>query len=609
MKNLFTVVIAGSQYLLHPQKLGTIEETINPDALIPVTLLTTSEINGDLEGILDLFATVDDVFQPDFGSIVVEKPEKDQQASGLDRDLDSRGRSVFVLRSTGAGEEARAAAFEDLPSGPYFLHGPNLYQAWRLYDDVLDAFTFGVIPNSINGSDDGFEALSSLSDNGSHKSIAVPSRLYHPAPSIRKPLSGVRISVTDAVSLKGVQTTMSSRAWTQLYGAEEPETAKLAQRLIDMGAVIVGKTKSSQLDSGREWVDVEAPWNPRGDGYRDSGGSAAGAGASVSGYEWLEHAVAADAFEGAREQGRLHGVYSLRASASAALLPGWTTDSQDYAAVGLMSRNLHDLLSIAQVTINASRVGVPFPKRIIYLLDYAPASEDDQSLDDKFVAVLERFLGIKADRVRLSETWDANPPNDTTQSLEEYMKEAPFRSFCYGFYHQYADFRNHYRDKYGREPYVEATPRFRWGIGKSESMQDYEHHRLRVEVFRRWFNESIVSTAGDSETIVIIPFGPQDPVQYRDDLPPPPSVIEGLGPGALAPLLGLPHLVVPFAQTRYYSRVTDRGEDRPFSGSILGPRGSDAMLLQLVRAAFARADWRSRVDAGRLAFPQGYEPE
>lgn len=52
--------------------------------------------------------------------------------------------------------EGDAPGFRDLPSGPYFLHGPNLYQAWRLYDDVLDAFTFGVIPNSINGTDDGY---------------------------------------------------------------------------------------------------------------------------------------------------------------------------------------------------------------------------------------------------------------------------------------------------------------------------------------------------------------------------------------------------------------------------------------------------------------------
>ncbi|KAL6806958.1 amidase signature domain-containing protein [Trichoderma sp. SZMC 28013] len=635
MKNLFTVVIAGSQYLLHPQKLGTIEETINPDALIPVTLLTTTEINTDLEGILQLFATVDDVFQPDFGGILVEKPEKNKTI-GFVQNPAPRSRARFSLQRP----EVEAAAFEDLPSGPYFLHGPNLYQAWRLYEDFLDAFTFGVIPNSINGSDDGYEALSSLSDNGSSKSIAVPSRLYHAAPSIRKPLSGVRTSVTDAASLKGVQTTLSSRSWSQLYGTEASETAEFVQKLIDMGAIIVGKTKSSQLDSGREWVDVAAPWNPRGDGYQDSGGSAAGAGASVSGYDWMEYAIAKDSFEGVREQARVHGVYSIRASAQAASLQGWRNDSQNYAAMGLLNRNLHDLLSLSQLTLNTSNANMSFPKRIIYPLDFASTTESDQTQDDKFVAMLEQFLEVKADKIRLSDAWDAHPPKEANgQTLEEYMKEAPFSSFCSDFYHEYQDFRGDYKNKFGREPYVEATPRFRWGIGENESKQDYAIHRERIEVFRKWFGDNIMPTLGDSETIMVLPFGPHT-VQYRDDLPRPPSRIDGIGPEALAPLLGLPHLVIPcelfsntlasfpplssfpfeqrctdesinitVAQTSYHSRVTDKSESRPFTGSIMGPHGSDIMILQLAKAALGLAEWRSRVDTGRWAFPQGYEPE
>lgn len=139
-----------------------------------------------------------------------------------------------------------------------------------------------------------FEALSSLSADGKFKSIAVPSRLYFPAPSVRKPLSGVRMSITDAAQLKGVHTTLSSRAWTTVYEEAAISTAPHVKALIDMGAVIVGKTKSSQFDSGREWVDIDAPWNPRGDGYQDPSWSAAGAGAGMSGYDWMQHSFALD---------------------------------------------------------------------------------------------------------------------------------------------------------------------------------------------------------------------------------------------------------------------------------------------------------------------------
>ncbi|KAK1244205.1 hypothetical protein MKX08_002343 [Trichoderma sp. CBMAI-0020] len=611
MKNLFTVVVAGSQYLLHPQKLGTIEQTINPDALIPVTLLTTSEINGDVDGILDLFATVDDVFQSDFGGILVEKPDKDTSI-GLVQNIGPRSsRTVVRLQQIEAEDKAEtdAAGFGDLPSGPYFLHGPNLYQAWRLYDDVLDAFTFGVIPNSINDTEDGYEALSSLSDNGAFKSIAVPSRLYHPAPSIRKPLSGVRISITDAASLKGVRTTLSSRAWAELHDTEAVETAEFVKRLIDMGAIIVGKTKSSQFDSGREWVDVEAPWNPRGDGYQDSGGSAAGAGASVSGYDWMEYALAQDGFDGIREQARVHGVYSIRSSARAISLDGWHVDSQNYSAAGFSSRSLKDLLKVVQAASNMTNENVTFPKRIIYPLDLASIFEEGQTLTDKFVATLERFLGIQADRISLSQIWNSRPPVEAHgQSLDEYMRQAPFSSFCADFYHQYEDFRRIYKEKLGHAPYVEATPRFRWNVGENEAAEDGNSHRERIGVFKTWFGDNVMPTLQDSDSIMILPFGPHPTVHYRDDLPQccrTPRRLDGIGPGALAPLLGVPHLIVPFAQTTYHSRVTARTESRPFSGSVMGPSGSDMMLIQLVKAAFEHAQWRSQVDAGRLAFPEG----
>jgi hypothetical protein len=44
--------------------------------------------------------------------------------------------------------------FSELPSGPYFLYGPNLYQAWRLYVDEFGAFTSGVIPDDLNQPDE-----------------------------------------------------------------------------------------------------------------------------------------------------------------------------------------------------------------------------------------------------------------------------------------------------------------------------------------------------------------------------------------------------------------------------------------------------------------------
>lgn len=97
---------------------------------------------------------------------------------------------------------------------------------------------------------------------------------------------------------------------------------------------------------------------------------------------------------------------------------------RNYAAVGLLNRNLHDLLTLAQLTLNTSNADMPFPKRIIYPLDFTSTTESDQARDDKFVAMLEHFLQVKADKMRLSDAWDAQPPKEANgQTLEEYMKE------------------------------------------------------------------------------------------------------------------------------------------------------------------------------------------
>lgn len=92
--------------------------------------------------------------------------------------------------------------------------------------------------------------------------------------------------------------------------------------------------------------------------------------------------------------------------------------------MGLLNRNLHDLLSLSQLTLNTSNANMSFPKRIIYPLDFASTTESDQTQDDKFVAMLEQFLEVKADKIRLSDAWDAHPPKEANgQTLEEYMKE------------------------------------------------------------------------------------------------------------------------------------------------------------------------------------------
>jgi Asp-tRNA(Asn)/Glu-tRNA(Gln) amidotransferase A subunit family amidase len=126
--------------------------------------------------------------------------------------------------------------------------------------------------------------------------VAVPSRLYYP-PKPDKPLNGLRVAIKDNIDIAGVKTFASSRAYGELYGIAST-SAPAIQKLIDLGAVIVGKTGMSQFadaeDPTGDLIDFHAPWNPRGDGLRSPGGSSFGAGAATGAYDWLDFTVGTD---------------------------------------------------------------------------------------------------------------------------------------------------------------------------------------------------------------------------------------------------------------------------------------------------------------------------
>lgn len=134
------------------------------------------------------------------------------------------------------------------------------------------------------------------SSPGRHLAIAVPSRLYYPS-SVEKPLNGLPVAVKDNIDLRGVRTSGSSRSYFNTYPAAET-SAPAIQKLIDLGAIVVGKTGLSQFadaeDPTGDYIDYHCSFNPRGDGYRSPGGSSSGSGAAVAAYEWLDLAIGTD---------------------------------------------------------------------------------------------------------------------------------------------------------------------------------------------------------------------------------------------------------------------------------------------------------------------------
>ncbi|KAK2611385.1 hypothetical protein N8I77_004725 [Diaporthe amygdali] len=613
LKHLITCIVAGIDYLVHPQILGSVEENLRADQIIPVVVLSEKEVNAGPEELgrtLQYLVDNDDVCTDEFTGIIVVKPS----GSGSEPTPDNASSAgAFLERPFTVYHLANGPLMskeEDLlPSGPYFLNGQNLHQAWRLYPDDLDAFTFGLLPDS-PFDPQSFQAVASLSSDGVSKTIPVPSRLYHKSDS-KKPLAGKRISLTDTFDVQGVKTTLSSRAWTQLYPAADTSAAYVT-KLLDLGAVVVGKTKTTQFATGTEWVDYHSPVNPRGDRYHKVSGSSAGAASSLAGYRWLDFAVGGDADGGVRDPAADHGLHAIRPTFDWASLEGVKISSERYDTVGLFGRRLDDLVSVAKHSLAISDESVTRLRRIIYPTDYFPLSDPkQQKLVEQFVQNLETHLDVRRIEVNFAEIWNEKPPSDSSaanEPLQHYLKKAspirtaPFWSLCHDYYHRFDEFRSDYDDVFSREPFVEASPHFRWNLGKSVTNDDYEEYLTRLETFRTWFDKTAMSLSSGS--VVILPSGIAEH-KYRDEAPGEPAAIEGIDMRLLSPVLGTPQIVVPFAQNPYKSRVSESTEYKPISISLMGARGTDLALLRLVDEATRAAGWRTNIDIGRRAFPVG----
>jgi hypothetical protein len=167
-----------------------------------------------------------------------------------------------VLFAATANLTSAAIQSNAIPNGPFLAQIADgevtLGPVYRVFPDDHMAFMNGILPNGTEGV---FRYASVNSFSDSTIGIPVPSRLYTKDSAIKsKPLQGLRVTVKDIIDINGIKTSNGNRAWFKLYDAKNA-TAPAIQRLVDMGAVLIGKTKTAQFaNSDRptaDWVDYQ----------------------------------------------------------------------------------------------------------------------------------------------------------------------------------------------------------------------------------------------------------------------------------------------------------------------------------------------------------------
>lgn len=218
------------------------------------------------------------------------------------------------------------------------------------------AFTTPAVPDKTGSM---FYPLSAHLRGMNTMSIPVPSRVYTMNMTDARPLEGMRVAVKDIFDLNGFKTGCGNRAHWLLYAAAN-ESATSVQRLVDLGAVIVGKVKTAQFANGAAvlagWFDQMCPYNPRGDGYQSPSTSSSGSGAALAAYNWLDYTIGSDTGGSVRYPAGACGLIGFRPSWGALSLEGVMPMASRLDTAGFFARSGDYAQRFGRVRLSASLV-------------------------------------------------------------------------------------------------------------------------------------------------------------------------------------------------------------------------------------------------------------
>ena len=547
--------------------------------LTPITVLQTTGDVTTLDEIIFQFLAADDVFSISFMEVVLLIPTG--QGASVSFDYSSEASkyniSTVLTQSTyeSVPQECTNTTVQAIAPGPYFftvVSGTvNVYSAYRLYSDTQRAFTYGTIMAA-----DGRLSITSAAIQGGYEcqTIAVPSRLYY-TPSEQKPLAGYRVGVKDIYDIAGLKTGCGNRAYFNFNPAKNISSIAV-QRLIDAGAIIVGKTLTSQFANGEtatdDWVDQFSPFNPRGEGYSDPSSSSSGSGAAMGAYEWLDFAIGSDTGGSIRGPAGAQGLYGIRPSHGALPLTGVMPLCSELDTAGFFARTPEMFKTFAKTWYQTEfDEYTQYPTQILNAIG-AVANSDAAALIDSFVQKLSTFMNATTTNYTLAAAWNASgltPPlpvalNTTYPTLIGYEQYTVLGQ----------PFNESYRSATGKSPFFDPVVLTRWMYGQSRGAAGFSEALGEKAKFMSWFNTSVLTNTQEtcSNALFIYAQTTGEP-NLRNQYIPLSGPPTGFSSSRVAVMAENPDIVVPIGQVPYYSTISQTTEYLPVTISLLAAKG------------------------------------
>ncbi|KAG6835834.1 hypothetical protein H0H93_014111, partial [Arthromyces matolae] len=489
------------------------------------------------------------------------------------------------------------------PAGPYFTlkSSPSsltIHNAYRLRKDEYASFLFGAIPNPLGG----WIATNITLDDSHVQYIPIPSRIFLYSKAL--PLSGTRFALKDIFDVQGLPTGAGSLAYARVYPAPST-TAPSIQRLLNLGATRVGKTRTSQFAHGSqpwEYEDIPYSWNPRADGHLTASASSSGSACAIAGYDWLEFTVGSDTRGSVRKPAAFVGAYGMRPTHGSLDLSGVVPLSEEMDTAGYFARDPRLFSALGtrwyeSSPVRIKRQAIRFPKKLFYPTEHFPvANPAAQALYDNFVVALEKHFKI------------TKTPLNFTSELVNHLPSGNFNEFQLAS-NTLAEYRSwvsvgrplieEHKRRFNENPTFDPRPRKMFELGASHTEEDFTA-AVRI---RQTFRDSVASDLmkadikSCSEALFMYDAGTGGQPSYRVEEY---NLMEGaaqalltgpVGGGEAKPsdfftylgsMAGLPEITIPIGQVKYFSQISMDWEMLPVAVQLVAHRGCDDMLLSLV---------------------------
>jgi Asp-tRNA(Asn)/Glu-tRNA(Gln) amidotransferase A subunit family amidase len=510
---------------------------------------------------------------------------------------------VFVSSAYNVTGLVTAAAVYPVPSscalanGPYAVTlspcetGLSVTPVYGLHEDVYESFMSGAIPNAAIP---GAHLTMQVSVPGTREpAIIVPSRIASAITTGQVgPLAGLRFATKDIFHITGLKTSGGSRAYYQVY-APQNYTTQTVEKSLAGGAQLIGKTKTIAFALGAPGngaeIDYLDPWNSRGDGYQTTGGSSSGSGSAVTAYDWVDFTIGSDTGGSVRFPARFGGLYGYKPTHGAFNTTGVLVAIAEQDTPGFLTRSPSIFTKLgkwwAKDTILEAEAETLMPSNLLYFADEpALVQPEAEAMKLDFFAKVAASLNMSTSSVNVTERWNAVGPSNGVP-ISEYMEYVYSDQNSIQFYDAIgkplADLYSSYNNGsfFPADPMVNAS----WYDALNETTIARAPTSIKKrELFAEFWNGNVMkasnATCSESFFAHSLHIAPGMEKVTHDAV----SVATYYWAGVNTNYAGIPEIVVPIGQIKYFSPYTLREEWQPVTVAFAAALGCDLKLFELV---------------------------